>query len=310
MHYLPNLFNQRGMFLKLNGVLRHKDTNAKLKSKIDRFLYCASCVLKSLDNMSRAEGQSVTLARSYLKQLKFPESRRIALSVEPLFEVYAQIPTCVTSIVVMQNLILEITQGICEVKSSVPSSLNEAMKKGLKSYGFSIEVDKLISDYWNNGGKFIRSIRDINEHHGVLVDQTFFEYKTDPGQILIFFPDNPETKSPSKFTYENEYDAFNTLVASINVLNKLIESICDIKEVKPLVFTNELRMGHMGELIENQERTLGLMINIDKSEHSNNGVKLLLDTIELMQIIPKEKGGGNIAIRKLKTDNEVEAEQT
>jgi len=102
VRYVPRLLNKYKVFQHLNSVLSGK-TNEKLCLKIEHFLYRASCVLASLERMYESEKHSVTLARAYIKQIRFPKDKKIALSVEPLFEVYAQIPAALSQIVNMQN---------------------------------------------------------------------------------------------------------------------------------------------------------------------------------------------------------------
>jgi hypothetical protein len=148
-------------------------------------------------------------------------------------------------------------------------------------------------------------VRDINEHHLALVDYSYFKYETDPGQVVIYLPDNPEVKSPKKFTYLNEIDAFETIAGGFSSINALMESILDDAGIKPTPFTPVLSMGQMGSLETPQNRTLGLMINIQSKEVSEKGVKIVLDTIEIKQIIPEKEGDGNISMRKMKVDNEL-----
>jgi hypothetical protein len=51
------------------------------------------------------------------------------------------------------------------------------------------------------------------------------------------------------------------------------------------------------------------MINIQNKTQTEKGISLILDTIEISQIIPEKEGGGNIAVRKLKTDLEIQIEE-
>lgn len=305
MHYVPRVLNQKNAFQGLNSLMRDTHGNEKFVSKIEHFLYRATCVLISLERMYAAEGMSVNLVRSYIRQIKFGKDRKIAISAEPLFEVYSQIPSALSQLINMQNQILPILQTALEINGSVPSSLNNAVKTGIKRYGFPDEVVNLINEYWVNGGKYLRDVRDINEHFVALVDFTFFKYQSDPGQILVLLPDNPEDKSPDKFTYNNELDAFEIISNGFTQLNFLIEGILNNIGIKPKPFENSIFLKHIGTLEEKQERTLALMIDITKSETSEKGTKLYLDTIELQQIIPKEPGKGNLAVRKVKPDHEV-----
>lgn len=309
MHYIPKILNERNAFLRLNTLMRDSERNEKLVVKIEHFLYRATCVLVGLSRMYVAEGMSVNLVRSYLKQIKFGADRKIAISAEPLFEVYSQIPAALSQLVNMQNQILPILQAVFEINGSVPSSLNDAIKAGLKKYGFSDAIDRQINEYWSRGGKYIRDLRDINEHFVALVNYTYFKHEKDPGQILVLLPDNPEEKSPSKFTYNEELDAFDMISTGFNQLNELFEQILKDSGLAPLRFENSIYLTHMGSLEEEQERSLGIMIDITKTETTESGTKLYLDAIELMQIIPKDSKSGNLAVRKVKPDHEVFTEQ-
>jgi len=308
MKYHSGILNHHGYFQRLNRLSDHPNYDQKLSEKVEQFLYRASCVLSSLHNMYDAERQTVMLVRSYINQIKFGLDNKLAVSAEPLFYVYAQIPASLTLLVAMQNETLVILQKIIGIKGEVPSSLNKAMKKGLEKYGYPKEIAKAFDGYWKNGGKYIRNIRDVNEHHLALVDQSYFKYKSDPGQVIVCFPDNPEAKSLSKFRYEREIDAFSTISSALKDLNDLLENVLKDLGIKSEEFKPSLSFGELGNLEAPQNRTIGLIINIQSREATETGERLILDTIELSQIIPEKEGGGNMAVRKMKTDQELEVE--
>ncbi|GJM02856.1 MAG: hypothetical protein DHS20C08_13570 [Rhodomicrobium sp.] len=209
----------------------------------------------------------------------------------------------------MQNQLLEIIKEIQELSISTPLSFRDAMEKkeGIKRFEFDDATIKALNDYWENTGKYIRDLRDVDEHFDALVDHTYFELKSDPGQILMFFPDNPECKSSKRFTYVRENDAYEIIANNLQEINRIIESICEAKGLPPQQHQASIMLSHMGDLTEEQERTLGLMMVVTKVDKTEKGNHVHLDTIETMQVIPdKEKGIGNIAFRKLKTDNEIE----
>ncbi|WP_420629434.1 hypothetical protein [Candidatus Leptofilum sp.] len=306
MRYQPNLLNEYGVFQRLNTLLRASGEDEPFANRLEHFLYRSSCILASLRNMYVAEEQTVLLVRNYIKQIEFDSSSRIAVSAEPLFFVYSQIPACLTLLVILQNELIGIFQKIEGIKRAVPSSLNKAFKKGLATYGFSKGVSDQVNKYWLNGGKYIRDLRDVNEHHFALVDHSYFHFENDPGQILILLPDNPERKSIKNFTYREENDAFNTLSKGFLAINDLVESILEEFGYTQEPFTSSIYLAHMGTFEVPQNRTLGLMINTKSRTQTENGIQLILDTIEVRQIIPEKEGEGNIAIRKLITDSEIQ----
>lgn len=306
MHYLPSILNRHKMFWRLNTVMRDKGDNLKLANKIDRFLYSASCVLECVHLMDAAEAGAINLVRAYIKQIKFPKNGRITLATESLFQVYAQIPACVSSIVVMQDLMLGIFQNLFGIKSSVPSSFSDAMKAGARKYGFDDGICELLEKYWDEGGQYIRNVRHINEHYATLVNHSFFERGPDSDKILIFFPDNPETKSPESFTYLNENNARDVIVEGLCQIATLMDKALEALEIVPTPFSKgDMRMNQLGSMAPPQNRTLGLMINIENIERTADGRKLTLDALEIMQVIPNDSQKGNIALRKLKTDSDI-----
>lgn len=292
----------------MNSLESNPNYNEKLAGVVEQFLYRASCILSSLQNMYEAERQTVMLVRTYIKQIQFGKEKKIAVSAEPLFFVYAQIPACLTLLVAMQNDLLIILQKIIGIKGEVPSSLNKAMKKGLKKYGYPENIDLAFADYWSNGGEYIRDVRDVNEHHLALVDQSYFKYESDPGQVIVCFPDNPQVKSPSRFTYQNEIDAFTSITSSLKDMNMLMDDILESLGFEEKQYEPSISFGNLGGIGIPQNRTLGLMINIQSREKTESGMKLVLDTIEMSQVIPATEGSGNISVRKMKTDLELEDE--
>lgn len=305
MHYLPKLLNTHGYFQRLNTLLHKEGMNESSKTMIEHFLHRATSVLVSLGLMYNAEKTTVELVRSYIKQIKFGEDKKIAISTESIFEAYNQIPIALSQLVAMQNQLLPIIQKAFEIKSSIPSSLNKAMKAGLEKYEISKDIVSSINDYWKNGGEYLRNVRDINEHFIALVDYTYFKYEKDPGQILILFPDNPEVKSPKNFLYDTEIDAYAVISQGLQSISNLIDTILKINGLQPSNFANTITLGHMGNLEKEQERTLGVMIDITKIEKNDHGYRLSLDALELQQIIPDREMKGNLAVRKLKPDHEV-----
>jgi hypothetical protein len=305
MKYHAGLLNEHKAFLGLNSLLGAVRTDEFFSNHVEHFLYRASCVLSSLHNMHLAKEQTVMLIGNYIKQIEFGEDKKIAVSAEPLFFVYAQIPTCLTLLVAMQNDILLVLQKLLKISGEVPSSLNKAMKKGVCHYGFSKSIEKKLKDYWESGGKYLREVRDINEHHLALVDYSYFKYEKEPGQVVIYLPDNPEIKAPKRFTYLKEIDAFETIASGFESINSLMKSVLDDEGIQPTPFTPSLSMGQMGSLEIPQNRTLGLMINIQSKEATSSELKVTLDTIEIRQVIPPQEGGGNISMRKMLLDSEI-----
>jgi len=312
MYYNPHLLNQTEIFPNLAAILNTNDGSVPV-DEIEEFLYRTSSVIVSHGLIYQSEKDTAPRIGAYINQLEFPENKRIAISSDSLTLVYSQIPLAIGSLVCMQNLMLPIFHKLFKLdKSSFPpSSLSDAMKSGIENYGFNQTISDLFKSYWQDNGKYLRDVRNIDQHFKYLITNTFFEYKSAPGVVLILLPDNPEIKSPSKFTYENSNDAHDLIIKSIEVMNDLVSKVLShAGYTQKAKFTAAIGLTHAGDLTKEEERTLGLMISTTSEKVSNGVRKVELDAMEMKQVIPKEKGGGNVSVRKLLPDKEVVARDT
>jgi hypothetical protein len=301
MHYLPKLLNENRFFLHLASLNPNPKSSANLANKIDRFLYRGTCALQSMLAMKHSLTESEKLGLEYKEQLRFDSKNRVPFACSELFLAYAQIPATLSSIVIMQNQLLRLISAIIGQGKNIPKSMNDAFKKGIEKFGFDEQLTKLLNDYWNNGGKYIREVRDVNEHFDALVDYTFFEFKNNVGTVLIFLPDNPETKSPKKFTYKLEKNAINVLYDGIKAINELLASICELKAIPKGKFQPSIIVNQVANLNENAEKTLGVFISVEQIIDGARG----LYTMELKQKRILDNGQPELEFRKLKTDKEL-----
>ncbi len=301
MHYLPKLLNHYKFFLPLASLNPNPNTSASVANKIDRFLYRGTCAIQSLINMRYSLTESEKLGLEYIKQLSFNSKNRVPFSCSELFLAYAQIPGTLSSIVILQNQILRLISAITKQGQNIPKSMNDAFKKGIEKIGFNNEINTLLYNYWNNGGKYIREVRNVNEHFDALVDYTFLEFKENRGKILIFLPDNPEIKSPKKFTYQKELDAYFTLYNGLQSLNELVNSICKLENIQDGQFKPSVIVNHVANLDSKKELTLGVFVSV---EEIKDGVKGL-HAMELKQTLKSENNSPEIEFRNLKPDRYV-----
>ena len=301
MHYLPNLLNENKFFLHLASLNPNPKSSASLTNKIDRFLYRGTCALQSMLAMKHSLTESEKLGLEYKEQLRFDSKNRVPFACSELFLAYAQIPATLSSIVIMQNQLLRLISAITEQGQNIPKSMNDAFKKGIEKFGFDEQLTKLLNNYWNNGGKYIREVRNVNEHFDALVDYTFFEFKNNIGTVLIFLPDNPETKSPKIFTYKLEKNAINVLFDGIKAINELLSTICELKAIPKGQFQPSIIVNQVANLNENAEKTLGVFISVEQIIDGARG----LHTMELKQKGILDNGQPELEFRKLKTDKEL-----
>ena len=140
MKYHTGLLNTHGYFLRLASSGSLPNYDEKLASLVEQFLYRASCILSSLHSMHEAEKQTVMLVRTYIKQIQFGEDKKVAVSAEPLFFVYAQIPACLSLLVAMQNDMLVIFQKIFGIKRLLSCKI-------VISYNFILAASNLLRNF-------------------------------------------------------------------------------------------------------------------------------------------------------------------
>lgn len=303
MLYAAKLLNHRGYFRRIASLPTDR-YNEKAVRKVERFLYRASCAAAGLEALYNAERDAIFLANRYKGQIKWPPNRRIIISGDMIFGVYQQIPPILTALVDLQNQIPEIFRLSTGGDGSLPNSLNSWQKK---DFDGAPEAEKvLLRSYWNSGGKYLRDLRDVLEHHDMLGDVSFWEAKTFPGSFLVFLPDNPDSKTYKNFTYTQEKDAFDTLNKGLLEIHLLLDNICRLNGIEEGNHTASIKLAHAGNLEPRQERTLGILIEGIPQTSQNGDTHLQLSTTEIVQVVPSQPDAGNIAARKLKLDSEIE----
>jgi ribosome recycling factor len=142
--------------------------------------------------------------------------------------------------------------------------------------------DKLLV-YWQSNGSRFRGYRSIDQHHHNLIEHILFQVKP-VKKVLILFPDNPEEKSSSKFTYEKNIDAVEFMESSFSKLHTLTEDIAAILGIQPKAHSVEVNMSQLGELAPPRERTLSLMVEKKVRRQSDKNVTLEITGLKMNQL--------------------------
>lgn len=97
------------------------------------------------------------------------------------------------------------------------------------------ELDNIIINYWEKGGKKIKAYRDIIEHNQHVKSDFRYIIRVSPyGESvpLLILPDNPEDKSIDKLQYNNEINAYEYLNDAYEQTIECIEAV--LTHLKPL----------------------------------------------------------------------------
>src|SRR5258705_416193 len=82
-------------------------------------------------------------------------------------------------------------------------------------------VRNVVAMYWTSSGEAMAAYRDIDQHHDVLARGCFLLTAGNAVQrVSVRLPDNPELKSPPKFTYNKNIDALDLARKAFSALHE------------------------------------------------------------------------------------------
>lgn len=167
---------------------------------------------------------NIECINQYKKQkfrLKLNNARLLFWS-PTVIEILSEISPFLSTMRILQNDFFRLTAKECNPNVSIPKSLNDAIKKGLTTYGFSEELSKKFISYWDETGKQIKNYRDMDQHYYSMIKHSYIQ-TTPEENLLILLPDNPENKSATDVTFEKEIDAINYLKESFFRFHDFVE---------------------------------------------------------------------------------------
>lgn len=255
--YLAKTFNDNDFFQNFGGWKRE---NGDKSSLFNEFLFRASSAYLSISLMDK-------LCRSCIDQFERQENRlevkgqRIVFWSPTVSEILNEFSPFLSSIRVMQNIILRLSAKECNRNYQVPKSLNEAIKNGLYKYGFKKEIEDLFISYWNEGGKLVKDYRDIDQHYYSIAKRCYIE--TAPKKrILFFLPDSPNDKSQEGINFQKEVNAIEFFRQEFFRIHDFVENVASCfgfgKAIIDQPVEGEIWFGNKDE--EKERKTLFLII--------------------------------------------------
>jgi hypothetical protein len=90
---------------------------------------------------------------------------------------------------------------------------------------------KAVESYWEKSGEAVAAYRDVDQHYDVLARGCFLLTADKVlTRVSVRLPDNPDLKSPAKFTYDKAVDGFNLAQTSFLDLHDLAETLAQIAD--------------------------------------------------------------------------------
>lgn len=112
-------------------------------------------------------------------------------------------------------------------------------------------------------------------------------------KVLVLFPDNPEVKTPKKFTYEKSINGIEYLHSEFVRLHAVFEEIAEELGYTSNKIENEIGMAQLGILLPSKKRTLAFWYEANQSINTT-GVQVTISGLEIRQ-----KDDGRIELQKM-----------
>ena len=264
--YIGTLFNEEGLFQRLAAWKEGSDNDDR--TDFDRFLFRATSAYISLLRMHGLNDLCIEQYGRQKSQLTIKDNRIIFWS-PTLVELLNEFSPYLSSLRIMQNMVLPLTAKSEKLKTSIPTSMADAMKK-LDSYGFSQQTCNLVEQYWRSGGAEIKNYRDIDQHFYAIVQRSFLQIKP-VETILVYLPDNPEEKSINRVIFDNKRDAIPFFKDAFVQIHQLIEDVALILGFGPTRLKQSIHTEQLGELQEGAKKTLALIM---PSTEGSSGIEI------------------------------------
>lgn len=240
--YTAEVFNSRGLFQRLGGWMPSlSGTGAERRALV--VLQRAYQVLFHLEQADHLELVARQQFNAHVRSMgSVPETLRgwsptvVGLIIE--------ITGALTALRVLQNDVWVLVTNANGARNA-PSSMRDASKKlgpkldkGKKRPGWygaiPIEVRAAVSSYWQQSGETAALYRDIEQHHDVLARGCFLLTDGETiTRVSVRLPDNPATKAPKEFVFNDEIDGLELAHRSFEALHGLVEDVAQAGGATP-----------------------------------------------------------------------------
>jgi hypothetical protein len=169
---------------------------------------------------------------------------------------------CLSSMKLAQNLIIPLFAGL-KRKGDVASGMDSAVRQ-VGSFGLPKAFTEAVLDYWTRFGIHIKAYRDVDQHFSALVGHTYVELR--PSQrVVVVLPDNPESKSRKKFTFQKNIVARAFCEDAYRGLDEVVGKSAAAFELTPTPIQQSASLAPVGALAEGEHSTIGVLFHGDQS---------------------------------------------
>jgi hypothetical protein len=234
--YLADIFNSRGFFQYLGGWITTLGSGAMERAHI--ILQRAYQVNFHLEQGRHLEQAALSQFNAHAHSIT--GAPRCIQCWSPLVAgLIIELSETLGTLRVLQNEVWMLATAATGARNS-PSSMRDAYKTIIRKYGsgskrpkwtteIPASVRNAVATYWEASGETIATYRDVDQHHDVLARGCFLIMEEKViRRVSVRLPDNPESKSRVKFTYEKEIDGFNLAQAAFSEIHELVETLAKL----------------------------------------------------------------------------------
>jgi len=116
-----------------------------------------------------------------------------------------------------------------------------------------------VRDYWSQSGAELRNYRDIDQHHTVLIEQSYLQVEPEE-KLVVLLPDNPSEKSTKRFSFSKQREALPYFVDAYSRVHRFIDGVAELLGFPAEQLEQPIIWGQAIDVIKGLERTLCLMI--------------------------------------------------
>lgn len=256
--YVQAVFNARRLFQFVGGWITQSTQDEK--RPIQEMLFHAS---SAFVHMTKANALKARCEKQFDEHLDRYRDRigdthiRLVFFSPQFLEMLIELSPCFAALRLAQNDVLRAVERALPLKSSIPSSMHDAVKN-IHTYGLPAEIVDRTMQYWEGSGKNLKHYRDIDQHYYSLADHAFMQTKPER-KLVVLLPDDPAKKGRKNATYGEGIDALDFLYRSFHEFHSYADDLARFMgyEPKPL----EASVWHgAGDKFERKDAVIGLVI--------------------------------------------------
>jgi hypothetical protein len=231
--YFADVLNSRGLFQHLGGWVGASNV-AGIQSRSQVVLQRAYQVLFHLEQCAQLEQIARSQFNSHAKSVaNLPQTLQ---GWSPLVAgLIIELSGAMATLRILQNDVWQLATVASDARNA-PSSMRDAFKNISRKYAAGErrpkwlmvvpqEIRQFITTYWASSGESVAVYRDVDQHHDVLARGCFILTDNNGvNRVSIRLPDNPESKSRGKFSYENCIDGWDLAHSAFSALHDLVEN--------------------------------------------------------------------------------------